>query len=245
MNTSDCLQERHFAAIGPAAYAKGHANQADKYGVGQKGDKRCLCSAGKAANAAPAYGLSRWGLVPGIRSPATHSLCSAGASRLPRGKEHLAHPRARGGGREHLQGWSRLRCPFSLPSPAPQMPPLLEHFGFCCRRFALPRNPTSSFSRTTKCLSKTSRGCRKKSGKHRLDAARGCRSWLRIEMPPRPPARTARVERPTAAISKGLLHLTGPRGAIVQAATELLGGNALLAELSNARFPSLFFPVIS
>lgn len=59
-------------------------------------------------------------------------------------------------------------------------------------------------------------------------------------MPPRP----AHVERPTAAISKGLLHLTGPWGPIVQAATELLGGNALLAEPSDARFPSLFFPVI-
>lgn len=119
MNTSDCLQERRFAATGPAAYAKGHANQADKYVVGRKGDKRCLCSAGRAANAARAYGLSRWGLVPGVPSAPTRSLRSAGASLLPRGKENLSHPRDTGRGHEHLQGWSRLRCILtSIPCPA-------------------------------------------------------------------------------------------------------------------------------
>lgn len=158
MNTSDCLHERHFTATGPAAYAKGHANQADKYVGGWKGDKKCLCSAGRAASAAPAYGLSRRGLIPGVRSAATRSLCSAGPSLLPGGKRASFSSPGAGRGHEHLQGWSRLWCPFSPASPALQRSLLPKHFGFCCGRIALLRNPTSGFSCTTQRLSKMSRG---------------------------------------------------------------------------------------
>lgn len=44
---------------------------------------------------------------------------------------------------------------FSPASPALQIPPLPQHFRFCCGRITLLRNPTLSFC-TTKRLSKTS-----------------------------------------------------------------------------------------
>lgn len=81
-----------------------------------------------------------------VLSAPTRSLCSAGASLLPWGERASFTSPGAGRGHEHLQGWSRLRCRFSPASTALQMPPLPAHFGFCCRRIALPRNPTSSFS---------------------------------------------------------------------------------------------------
>lgn len=231
MHTSDCLQERHFAATGPVAHAKRDANQADKYGVGQKGDKRCLCSAGRAASAAPHRRMASpgGGSSLGLQSPALQDLlCSPGGER--------ASSTSPGAGGD--MGTCRAGPGSGPPShrhPLPCQRPRRRALGVL-----LQDCPTSLLLHSTT-PAESQPGRRKKSGKHRLDAARGCRRWLSIEMPPRPPARPARVERPPAAISEGLLRLAGPRGAIARAATELLGGNAPLAEPSNAAFPSPFY----